>query len=50
VAFKDSLKTTINPYGVGGASAKIVEIIREISLEQIVNKIFYDLEFEYDNS
>jgi GDP/UDP-N,N'-diacetylbacillosamine 2-epimerase (hydrolysing) len=50
VAFKDSLKTTINPYGVGGGSAKIVEIIREISLEQIVNKIFYDLEFEYDNS
>jgi GDP/UDP-N,N'-diacetylbacillosamine 2-epimerase (hydrolysing) len=50
VAFKDSLKTTINPYGVGGASAKIVEIIREISLKQIVNKNFYDLEFEYDDN
>jgi GDP/UDP-N,N'-diacetylbacillosamine 2-epimerase (hydrolysing) len=50
VAFKDSLKTTINPYGVGGASAKIVEIVREIPLRQMVNKIFYDLEFEHDDS
>ena len=50
VAFKDSLKTTINPYGIGGASAKIVEIIREIPLERMVNKIFYDLEFDYDIS
>ena len=48
-AFNESLKTTINPYGIGGASAKVVKIIREITLEQIVNKIFYDLEFEYDN-
>ena len=50
VSFKDSLKTTINPYGIGGASAKIVEIIREIPLGQMVNKIFYDLEFKHDNS
>jgi GDP/UDP-N,N'-diacetylbacillosamine 2-epimerase (hydrolysing) len=50
VAFKDSLKTTINPYGIGGASAKIFEIIREIPLERMVNKIFYDLEFDYDIS
>ena len=50
VTFKDSLKTTINPYGIGGASAKIVEIISEIPLEQMVNKNFYDLEFDHDNS
>ena len=48
--FQDSLKTTINPYGAGGASAKIVKIIRKVSLEHLINKNFYDLESEYDIS
>ena len=41
--FKHNLISTVNPYGEGGASAKIVQIVSTISLEQIVKKTFYDL-------
>jgi GDP/UDP-N,N'-diacetylbacillosamine 2-epimerase (hydrolysing) len=41
--FQASLPTTINPYGGGFASEKVVEILRSISLEGIVKKTFYDL-------
>lgn len=41
--FKHNLNSTVNPYGEGGASAKIVQIVSTISLEQIVKKTFYDL-------
>ena len=41
--FKVLLNCTINPYGVGGASEKIVAILREISLKKSSQKIFYDL-------
>lgn len=41
--FQASLPTTINPYGGGFASEKVVEILRTISLEGIVKKTFYDL-------
>jgi GDP/UDP-N,N'-diacetylbacillosamine 2-epimerase (hydrolysing) len=41
--FKRNLISTVNPYGEGGASEKIVQIVSTISLEQIVKKTFYDL-------
>ena len=41
--FKHNLISTVNPYGEGGASTKIVQILSTISLDQIVKKTFYDL-------
>jgi GDP/UDP-N,N'-diacetylbacillosamine 2-epimerase (hydrolysing) len=43
VDFQASLAETTNPYGEGGASAKIVEILLNASLEGIVKKTFHDL-------
>jgi GDP/UDP-N,N'-diacetylbacillosamine 2-epimerase (hydrolysing) len=41
--FKILLGRTINPYGAGGASEKIVSILREVSLKKSSQKMFYDL-------
>ncbi|MCT7580014.1 UDP-N-acetylglucosamine 2-epimerase [Aliarcobacter butzleri] len=41
--FQEDLKTTINPYGDGCASQKIVEVIKNVDLENILKKSFYDL-------
>ena len=41
--FQANLMETINPYGEGGASAKVVNVLREASLEGIVKKTFHDL-------
>ncbi len=41
--FQAKLKTTKNLYGEGGSSAKVVETISTISLENILKKRFYDL-------
>jgi GDP/UDP-N,N'-diacetylbacillosamine 2-epimerase (hydrolysing) len=41
--FKRVLLETTNPYGEGGASARIVKILREVSLEGVIKKTFYDL-------
>ena len=41
--FKTLSSRTINPYGAGGASEKIVSILREVSLKKSSQKIFYDL-------
>lgn len=41
--FQALLPYTVNPYGVGGASTRIVEIIRDIPLEGIIKKTFHDL-------
>ena len=43
VDFQASLADTTNPYGEGGASAKIVKILQTASLEGIVKKTFHDL-------
>jgi GDP/UDP-N,N'-diacetylbacillosamine 2-epimerase (hydrolysing) len=42
--FQATLENARNPYGEGGASEKIVEIIREYPLESILKKSFYDLD------
>ncbi|CAA6819494.1 MAG: UDP-N-acetylglucosamine 2-epimerase (EC [uncultured Sulfurovum sp.] len=44
--FKEKLKESENPYGEGGASAKIKEYIKKIDLTHILKKIFYDLKKE----
>lgn len=41
--FQESLKTTINPYGDGRASKKIIEVIKNTNLDDILKKSFYDL-------
>jgi len=40
--FQASLKTVRNPYGEGGASAKIVAHIKTAALDGILKKRFYD--------
>lgn len=41
--FQNSLKNTANPYGTGGSSSKIVNILREVNLEGLITKTFNDL-------
>jgi GDP/UDP-N,N'-diacetylbacillosamine 2-epimerase (hydrolysing) len=41
--FRAALPTTSNPYGDGGASTKIVQIIKDHPLVGILKKSFYDL-------
>jgi GDP/UDP-N,N'-diacetylbacillosamine 2-epimerase (hydrolysing) len=41
--FKESLTQVVNPYGTGGASKRIVEVLAKHSLDQLVKKKFYDL-------
>jgi GDP/UDP-N,N'-diacetylbacillosamine 2-epimerase (hydrolysing) len=41
--FRSSLAKTINPYGDGGASSKIVKIIKNCPLNNLLKKSFFDL-------
>jgi GDP/UDP-N,N'-diacetylbacillosamine 2-epimerase (hydrolysing) len=41
--FKNILNKTINPYGDGCASKKIIEVLKNVNLENILKKTFYDL-------
>jgi GDP/UDP-N,N'-diacetylbacillosamine 2-epimerase (hydrolysing) len=41
--FCNDLQHVINPYGEGGASKKIVRVLENISLEQLINKKFHNL-------
>ena len=41
--FQRRLPDVRNPYGEGGASARIVPILRDYPLESIIKKTFYDL-------
>jgi len=43
IEFQRQLKTTVTPYGNGGASKKIKNILKDYSLERIINKSFYNL-------
>jgi GDP/UDP-N,N'-diacetylbacillosamine 2-epimerase (hydrolysing) len=42
-SFQRNLSSVVNPYGNPGASKKILKTIKEISLENILKKKFYDL-------
>jgi GDP/UDP-N,N'-diacetylbacillosamine 2-epimerase (hydrolysing) len=43
--FQDILKDTINPYGDGCASMKIIEEIKKVDLQNILKKSFYNIKF-----
>jgi GDP/UDP-N,N'-diacetylbacillosamine 2-epimerase (hydrolysing) len=42
-AFQTMLKTVRNPYGEGGSSKKVVQILQDYPLETILKKSFYDI-------
>ncbi len=44
--FVAGLERTVSPYGQGGASERIVETLRSVSLSGILKKQFYDLQFD----
>jgi len=46
--FQVSLKKVVNPYGNGGASEKIVKIIKKYPLNNIVKKTFYNIPFNIE--
>ena len=37
------LQETTNPYGIGGSSRKIFDVLKDISLKNIIQKEFIDL-------
>jgi GDP/UDP-N,N'-diacetylbacillosamine 2-epimerase (hydrolysing) len=41
--FQAKLKAVSNPYGEGGASEKVVRVLKEYPLESVLKKSFYDL-------
>lgn len=41
--FQAGLPQVRNPYGEGGASAKVIEVIKHFAIEGIAKKTFYDL-------
>jgi GDP/UDP-N,N'-diacetylbacillosamine 2-epimerase (hydrolysing) len=43
LAFQQTLAQVVNPYGEGGATEKVLEVIKNSSLEHIVKKAFHDL-------
>lgn len=42
--FRQSLQTVVNPYGDGGASQKIVQVLQDHPLNCILKKSFYNLD------
>lgn len=40
--FKAGLKSLANPYGTGGAAERIVDILKQVELEGLTRKRFYD--------
>ncbi len=43
--FKKILKKTINPYGNGGASDKVIKVLEKLKLNNILKKKFYSINF-----
>ncbi|NOT22156.1 MAG: UDP-N-acetylglucosamine 2-epimerase (hydrolyzing) [Nitrospiraceae bacterium] len=43
--FQSTLETVCNPYGEGGASEKVVQVIQDYPLEGILKKTFHDCVF-----
>jgi len=42
--FRKMVKSVVNPYGVGGTSEKIVDILKGVSLDNIIKKPFYNID------
>lgn len=45
--FQEKLKQVKNPYGEGGASEKIMKILKSFDYSDILKKKFFDINFEY---
>jgi GDP/UDP-N,N'-diacetylbacillosamine 2-epimerase (hydrolysing) len=45
-SFRSTLSSTNNPYGNGGASEKVVEIIKNYDLKNLLKKSFFNLDVE----
>ena len=45
IEFQKKIRETINPYGEGGASTKVVEVLRNVTLDDMLKKKFYDVEY-----
>ena len=43
VDFQEKLSRVVNPYGQGGASAKVVDALKRYTLNGLVKKTFHDL-------
>lgn len=43
--FRQALSTTVNPYGDGGASKKIIDVLRWQPLDGLLKKSFYNITF-----
>lgn len=43
VNFQDSLNVVQNPYGDGGASEKVLDVIKDCREDELIKKSFYDL-------
>lgn len=41
--FQSTLDSVVNPYGDGGASQRVVDVLKTVSLENILKKHFFDL-------
>ena len=41
--FIKSLEKSKNPYGDGGASTKIVKVLKKMKIKNLINKKFYDI-------
>lgn len=46
--FREKLETVKNPYGQGGASEKILKIIKNFDFSDILKKRFYDIKFDVE--
>jgi GDP/UDP-N,N'-diacetylbacillosamine 2-epimerase (hydrolysing) len=44
--FRSTLDQTINPYGIGGASKKIVDILSTHPINNLLKKSFYDIQID----
>ncbi len=44
--FRDFLKSVINPYGVRNASESIIPVLKNTSLDNLLKKKFYDVNFQ----
>jgi UDP-N-acetylglucosamine 2-epimerase len=40
--FRAFVKTIINPYGIGNSANQIIDVMKNVSLEGIIQKRFYE--------
>ena len=43
----ERLKSNINPYGNGGASTKIISILKEVNINSLLKKRLFNIDFNF---